>query len=166
VARHTEGHSGDRHGFVAPFTRGSRPRSFEDAVFPLEVGEIAGPIESPFGFHVVIREVGETYTAAQIVIGYEGAQGATGEAAARSRSEAISLVARLRARVVEDPDSFGMVAREFTDGPRKQMGGNVGTFNLYTYGRFFGEVVADLRPGEISEVFETRQGFNIVKRTR
>ena len=75
-------------------------------------------------------------------------------------------MATLRERVVAHPDSFPWVAREFTDGPRKQMGGNVGSFDLYTYGRFFGEIVAELDPGEISEVFETRQGFNIVKRIR
>jgi len=37
-------------GFIA---RGVLPAAFEDALFSLDVGEIAGPVETEFGFHVL-----------------------------------------------------------------------------------------------------------------
>lgn len=40
-------------GDLGAFARGAMVKPFEDAVFKMSVGEIAGPVQSDFGFHVI-----------------------------------------------------------------------------------------------------------------
>ena len=44
-----------RGGALGKFTRGKMAPAFEEAAFHLKVGEISGVIETPFGFHVILR---------------------------------------------------------------------------------------------------------------
>jgi len=40
-------------GDLGLFPRGSMPKPFDDAVFQMKAGEIAGPVESEFGYHII-----------------------------------------------------------------------------------------------------------------
>ncbi len=40
-------------GDLGFFPRGAMVKAFDDAVFQMKQGEIAGPVESPFGFHII-----------------------------------------------------------------------------------------------------------------
>jgi peptidyl-prolyl cis-trans isomerase C len=51
---HSTGPSGPNGGQLGWFTAGMMVPSFEDAVFALEVGEVSPPVETRFGWHVVI----------------------------------------------------------------------------------------------------------------
>lgn len=42
-------------GDLGTFSRGSLPAEMENALAPLAVGEMSGVVESPFGFHVILR---------------------------------------------------------------------------------------------------------------
>jgi peptidyl-prolyl cis-trans isomerase C len=42
-------------GDLGEFGRGMMVREFEDAAFALDVGELSGPIQSQFGWHVILR---------------------------------------------------------------------------------------------------------------
>lgn len=44
-----------RGGDLGTFPRGAMIREFEDAVLNLGVGETSGVVESPFGFHIIVR---------------------------------------------------------------------------------------------------------------
>ena len=51
---HSTGPSGPNGGQLGWFTAGMMVPSFEEAVFELEVGEVSAPVETRFGWHVVI----------------------------------------------------------------------------------------------------------------
>jgi peptidyl-prolyl cis-trans isomerase D len=55
LARKNSGDPGSaaEGGDLGFFARGKMVKPFDDAVFALKVGEIAGPVESQFGFHVI-----------------------------------------------------------------------------------------------------------------
>jgi len=44
-----------RGGALGTFGRGKMAAQFEDAAFRLKVGEISDVVETPFGFHVILR---------------------------------------------------------------------------------------------------------------
>lgn len=79
------------------------------------------------------------------------------EAAVRQRIEGIA--ARIRSG-----EDFAKVASETSEWPTAQRGGDLGEFR---YGDFnidaFDETVSKLEPGQVSEPFETRLGWMIVK---
>jgi len=59
--RSTDVGSAERGGDLGPAPRGSYVEPFEEAVWATPVGEVVGPIETQFGFHVVeVTAIDET----------------------------------------------------------------------------------------------------------
>jgi parvulin-like peptidyl-prolyl isomerase len=52
---HSDCPTGPRGGDLGSFPRGQMHPAFENAAFDLDVNEVSGVVETPFGFHVIQR---------------------------------------------------------------------------------------------------------------
>ena len=52
---HSDGPTGPAGGDLGSFPRGQMHPAFENAAFDLDVDEVSGVVETPFGFHVIQR---------------------------------------------------------------------------------------------------------------
>lgn len=53
--RYSDCPSGQEGGDLGPFSRNVMTPGFEDAAFAIEVDDISGIVETPFGFHLILR---------------------------------------------------------------------------------------------------------------
>lgn len=78
-------------------------------------------------------------------------------------------VARVRAKAEEVRDlarkgrDFGDLARQFSEGPGANKGGELGTFSRGEMEAALDEVVFKLKPGEVSEPVRARGGFHLLR---
>ncbi|MGD0545217.1 MAG: peptidylprolyl isomerase [Candidatus Acidiferrales bacterium] len=68
----------------------------------------------------------------------------------------------LRNRVVKGED-FNEIAKHFSEGSTAKDGGELGTFNLGMLAKQLEDVVFKLDKGQMSEVIQTKEGFEILK---
>ncbi len=147
-------------GLLGFMKRGDLLKSFEDAAFSLELGEISDVIETPIGFHImqVIEKKEDTVNLQHILI--KTAENNDDE------SRTVEFLKELKKRA-EDDELFDELAKEFSDDPEaKNTGGNIGW--IYIEGiqeeiEPFKKVLPVLKVGEISEPFKTQFGYIIVK---
>ena len=76
----------------------------------------------------------------------------------RLRAKAESVLQQLH-----NGGNFATLARQYSDGPSSETGGLLGTFRPGELLPGFEEAVAQLRPGEISDVVRTRVGLHIIR---
>ncbi|MEM9896295.1 MAG: peptidylprolyl isomerase [Bacteroidota bacterium] len=81
-----------------------------------------------------------------------------------SRQAANDLLDELRKKVLEDGIDFNQLAARNSDEPNAlRSGGSLGEFGRGQMVKAFEEVVFNMRPGEVSQPFETEFGVHIVK---
>lgn len=102
--------------------------------------------------------------ASHILIAYKGALRASPtikrtKAQAKQRAE---MVLRLALK----GGNFAKLAEEYSDGPSKKRGGDLGLFSHGQMVKPFADAAFALKPGQISSLVETPFGFHIIKRTQ
>jgi peptidyl-prolyl cis-trans isomerase SurA len=153
----------DRGGYLGVFKIGELIPAFEQVLTELQVGEVGGPVETEYGFHVVRREPLRKIRVQHILVAWRGAR-KTGNVE-RTKEEALELARDIHARLLREPDTFCTIALSLSDDPNNSA--RCGELGWVEPGEFTPEIDAllfRLRPGEVSEIVESPFGFHVFRR--
>ena len=160
----------DRYSEI-PFDSVYRPRGeynneYADILFGLDVGEVFGPYRDGRFFKIsrlLDRKENASLRASHILIAFEGATRAPATLT-RAKEEARREANRVLRLARRGNDNFEELAREYSDGPTKNRGGDLGFFQEGQMATEFFNFVDKNRVGRIGLV-ETEFGFHIIKVT-
>ena len=139
------------------------PPAFAANIDTMQKGQIIGPTRGPSGFQLIQlvdtrnNEGGSTvtqYRARHILL-------RAGDNAQDSKAKA-SLDA-MRARIQGGADFAELAKDDSQDSATQDKGGELGWFTQDQFGPEFGQQIAALRAGQISEPFKTQAGWHIVQ---
>lgn len=143
---------------------GQLPLPLEVGLARLEVGDIDPCVESPAGFHVLMRVPVRRAVARHVMITWKGAGGDFGTIS-RSREQARALADEIAAKARAAGADFCELAARFSDDEQSRFGcGLIGLVRPGDLEPSFEDTLFSLPPGGISGVVETTFGFHVVKR--
>ena len=107
------------------------------------------------------KKINGNVRASHILVSYNGSQGSNPQIT-RTKSEARTEANRILRLVRSNPDNFSSYALEFSDGPSKNNGGDLGFFQEGTMVKPFNDFVFTNRVGRTGLV-ETDFGYHVIK---
>ncbi len=141
---------------------GQIPTIFTEAVGSMSIGEVAGPIRSPSGYHLL--RLADRRGEQQSLVEQSHARHIlvrTNEIT--SDYEARQKLERLRLRLVNGAD-FAELARANSEDPGSaRNGGDLGWSSPGDFVPQFEKTLAGLKPGEISQPFQSPFGWHVVQ---
>lgn len=143
--------------------QGQLPTIFANVVPEMKPGEISKPLRSASGFHIIkliaVRSQQQKHVITQTLARHILIK----TSAIMSNAQAQQKLERLRREIIAGKD-FGTVARASSDDTASAAnGGSLGWVNPGTMVPEFQEQMDKLKPGQISQPFETRFGWHIVQ---
>lgn len=146
-------------GDLGYIKRGAFIKSFEEAAFSLDIGEISPVIKTDFGYHIIqlLDRKGESINVRHILIRPSISQ--------NNILFCRQLADSVRNLIVTNQISFDSAVMKYSDEPNKEISkGRVKHMpKNQIQNREFIEIINSLKIGEISPVFETDLGFHILK---
>lgn len=151
-------------GLFGPRTADRLPALFVDGTQTLRAGEVAGPLRSPAGFHVLkllgkrqagLPDVSVTQTRARHILLRPNAQLTQAAAAAR--------LTQYREQIASGKASFETLAREHSQDGSARDGGDLGWASPGQFVPEFEEAMNGLRPGEVSQPLVSRFGVHLIR---
>lgn len=150
-------------GSLGPATRGMFVKNFEDALFAMNVGEISQPVETEFGYHIILldRIDGDSRTARHILIKYPRLES--------SDMETVLTLKEIKARIERGDITFEEAATEYSqDEVTKDKGGYLGFVPIERLEDEVVEALQKISDGEITEPVRVGDdfsyGYEILKR--
>jgi len=141
----------------------SVPVAFSDSIKNMRAGQFTVPIRSPAGFHIVIvndfrdRSIVMTteYHARHIMVEVNDLVGPR---------EAMQRIRDIHKKLVGGED-FETVARENSDDiSSANLGGDMGWFAPQAYGERMEQTLVAMKDGDLSEPFQSENGWHIIER--
>lgn len=166
--KHSEGPSGPRGGDLGAWPKGRMVPAFDQAVEKMKIGEVSDPVESPFGYHVIIRKEPPPpppiHAGAHILVAYKGAMRARPNVT-RSKAEALKLAKELAVKAAKDPSTFAELAKKHSDGPSGPGGGSLGKWPKGRMVPEFDNAIEKLKINEVTaQPVETPFGYHVIIR--
>lgn len=147
------------------------PQLFVDAIEPLQPGQVAKPVKSANGFHILK------------LVARRGAAGATGTSAAApapveqtharhilikvnevvTADQAKTRLEEIRQRIVNKTASFEDMARAYSNDASASKGGDLGTLYPGDTVPEFERAMNALKPGEVSQPVQSPFGFHLIE---
>lgn len=159
----SDGPTGRRGGYLGTWPRGRMVPAFDKAIDGLKEGQVTGPVETPFGFHV-IKRIGTLYAGRHILIAYKGASRAK-PTITRTKEQAKALAEKITAEAKKTPTRFADLAKKYSDGPSGPKGGSLGKWKPGRMVPAFQAAVEGLPIGGITaHPVETPFGFHVIQR--
>jgi peptidyl-prolyl cis-trans isomerase SurA len=138
------------------------PALFSEAVVSLQPGELAGPLRSGNGFHI-LKMIDRRGDAQKIVEQYSTRHILLKPSAIRSSEQSLALARSLRARI-EQGESFEVLAKEFSDDPGSaRNGGDLGWVSSGEMVDEFEQYMLNTPTGALSPIFETQFGWHFLR---
>ncbi len=143
------------------------PKAFDEAVTGVKIGEVAGPVETEFGYHVFLRtEVVKppVFSGAHILIAYKGALRAASDVT-RTKEEALELAKVVLGKAQADPSKFKDLATMYSNDPTVKMNG--GDLGQWPKGRMvpaFDQAIENMEIGKVGGPIETDYGYHVLLR--
>jgi peptidyl-prolyl cis-trans isomerase SurA len=139
------------------------PPAFADASDKMQEGDVSAPMRGPNGFHIIKLLGKKDANAAQLVTEFHARHILFKITELVSSAEAEKEAAAARQRIVGGED-FAKVAKDVSqDTATARLGGDLGWFSGEAYGTRVASVIKEMKPGEISEPFQTDAGWHILQ---
>jgi len=138
------------------------PNSFADALADLEPGGITDPLRTSAGF--VILKLRDARERSEVMVEeYRARHLLVSPSELVSPEQAREQIQNLKGRI-EQGEDFAELAREYSSQQSTaNLGGLLDWFPAGSYGRPVQQAVNSLEPGEVSEPFQSEQGWHLVK---
>jgi len=108
---------------------------------------------------------GEKVSASHLLVSYQGALRAS-PTVTRTKEEAAARAKEAAGRAKKGED-FAKLVGEYSDEPgAAARGGRLGAFRRTQMVKEFADAAFTLKPGQISDVVETKFGFHVIQRTQ
>lgn len=143
-------------------TTGELPTIFVNYIPTMKIGDVVGPIRSSGGFHIV-KLTGKRTTREDKLVETHARQITIIPDNRTSSDEARKILTSIRKQIVNGSDFAKIAQKKSQDLRSATKGGDMGWVNEQAVLPKFYEVMSQLRNNEISEPFQTEEGWHIVQ---
>ena len=144
--------------------KGSLPADHANLLFNLNIDQTYGPYLDGGYFKIsrmLDKKIGGSVRASHILVAYKGSKNANPNVS-RSKNEAKKEANNILRKIRKSPKSFTELAFEFSDGPSKSRGGDLGFVQDGNMVKPFNDFIFSKRVGSTG-VVETDFGFHVIK---
>ncbi|MCP4573717.1 MAG: hypothetical protein GY838_15265 [bacterium] len=159
---HSDGPSGPQGGDLGTWVQGRMVPEFDAAILAMDIGDVSDPVETSFGYHVLLRKKVEKVSARHILVMHDESMRKPPEIA-RTKEEALARIDEIVQKLDAGQD-FENLARDYSDGPSGPKGGDLGSFGRGKMHPDFEAAAFGLEVGGVSDVVETPFGYHLIQR--
>lgn len=140
-----------------------KPEDLADSTFAavaakLEVGEVSDPVLTPYGYHIV-KATDKNPAAGEVRISHILVRMSASE---QDVEAVFAKIAGIQ-RQLDAGVPFEKLADEYSTDPTASAGGDLGWLKVSDLPEFFQDVLAGMKPGDVSQILRESTGFRIVK---